>query len=138
MLDKESKVYRLGLSLDELVRGTIKNFFPNVADLLWVNPESREEADLVVPSLTALDINKALQSRISDGSYEKAITMGEIKLDQSGQEHPIDNEALAEKLDVSCMVYVDEILIHSEDPNRNTEDMKSVLKKLREAKLWEA
>lgn len=78
-----------------------------------------------------------MQSGIPDGSYEKAIPRGEIKLDQSGQEHPIDNEALAEKLDVFCMVYLDKILVYSEDPNRHTEEVKSALKKHREAKLWE-
>ena len=46
------------------------------------------------------------------------------------------NQILAEKLDVCCIVYLDDILIYSENIDQHTEDVKWVLRKLREYGLF--
>lgn len=46
------------------------------------------------------------------------------------------NQALAEKLDVFCIVYLDKILIYLEKAKNHTEDVKWVLQKLREANFF--
>lgn len=46
------------------------------------------------------------------------------------------NKALAEKLDVFCIVYLDDILIYSEDPGKHVENVRWVLQKLKEANLF--
>lgn len=46
------------------------------------------------------------------------------------------NKALAEKLDVFCIVYLDDILIYSENADDHADNVKWVLQRLREANLF--